>query len=198
MLDGHLLHVIYRQIDPDPQFHPVSLTNIDEVNLPNARAKNFDFIVRNLKTLYEDELKQTLLTIPDCLVLGHSAGTLITVHFYCDCIWKDQCYFHFNRKFLDSRAGLEQMKLLLSLLLDAAVQCPNKEIFINHIRKLDETIQFTIMQLITQVRETHNLVLSMEVFEKMPVEQIYNHITRIARERDRVSEEAIVRRITIS
>lgn len=79
LLDGTVFHVIWLQIDPEPQFHPVKLTNIDEVNLPNARAKNFDLIVRNLKTLYEEELNQTLLTIPDCLALGHSAGTFIAL-----------------------------------------------------------------------------------------------------------------------
>lgn len=74
LLDGKIFHIIWCQIDPEPPFHPEKLTNIDETLLPNARAKNFDCIVRNLKTLYEEELSQTLLTIPDCLILGHDAG----------------------------------------------------------------------------------------------------------------------------
>lgn len=50
---------------------------MDEASLANARAKNFDIIVRNLKTLYEEELNQTLLVVPDCLTIGHTPGELI-------------------------------------------------------------------------------------------------------------------------
>lgn len=74
LLDATIFHVVWRQIDPEPQYHPAKLVNVDETALPNARAKNFDYVVRNLKALYEEELNQTLLAIPDCLVLGHAAG----------------------------------------------------------------------------------------------------------------------------
>lgn len=160
LLDGTIFHVIWRQIDPEPQYHPVKLTGVDEAALPNARAKNFDFIVRNLKTLYEEELNQTMLTIPDCLVLGHDA---------------------------ESRDGLEQMKLLLILLLGAAVQCPNQEIFITAIKELDEELQYRIVELIKQVRDDQSLVLNVESIDKMPPEHMYQHIIRIARERDKVN-----------
>lgn len=43
------------------------------------------------------------------------------------------------------------MKLLLTLLLGAAVQCPNKQIFIGRIKELDLETQHAIVELIKQV-----------------------------------------------
>lgn len=83
------------------------------------------------------------------------------------------------------------MKLLLILLLGAAVQCPNKEIFVSRIKELDEEMQYRIVELIKQVRDTQSLVLNVEAIEKIPVEHMYNHVMRIARERDKVSCGAI-------
>lgn len=74
MLDGTILHSVWLQIDPEPQNHPTKLENIDDLTLANARAKNFDIIVKNLKTLYEEELNQTVLVLPDCSILGHKPG----------------------------------------------------------------------------------------------------------------------------
>lgn len=86
----------------------------------------------------------------------------------------------------ESRDGLEQMKLLLILLLGAAVQCPNQEIFITAIKELDEELQYQIVELIKQVRDAQSLVLNVESIDKMPVENMYKHVIRIAKERDKV------------
>lgn len=45
------------------------------------------------------------------------------------------------------------MKLLLTLLLGAAVQCPNKQIFIGRIKELDVNTQHAIVELIKQVNK---------------------------------------------
>lgn len=74
LLDGSLLHKIWLQIDPEPQHHPVQLEHVDELSLANARAKNFDAIIKNIKILYEEELEQTLLVLPNCSTIGHSPG----------------------------------------------------------------------------------------------------------------------------
>lgn len=80
LLDGQVLHKIWLQIDPEPQHHPVRLENVDDLYLPNARAKNFDSIIKNLKILFEEELDQTVLVLPDCAILGHSPGKWISWH----------------------------------------------------------------------------------------------------------------------
>lgn len=43
------------------------------------------------------------------------------------------------------------MKLLITLLLGAAVQCPNKQIFIVRIKELNVGTQHAIVELIKQV-----------------------------------------------
>jgi hypothetical protein len=51
----------------------------------------------------------------------------------------------------DSKAGVENMQLLLLLLLGCAVQCPNKETFIDRIKQLDVPAQHAIVDCIKQV-----------------------------------------------
>lgn len=157
LLDGTILHSVYLQIDPEPQFHPVKLKNIEGISLASSRARNFDAIVRNLRNLYDEELGQTILTLPDCSILGQSP---------------------------ESRAGLDQMKLLITLLLGAAVQCPNKEIFIARIKELDLNTQHAIVEVIKQVTDSQTLVLTQESLDQLPSETMCKHIVRLAKERD--------------
>lgn len=74
LLDGSIVHSIWLQIDPEPPNHLISLAGLEGVSLANGRAKNFDAIIRNLKLLYEEELGQTILVLPDCFTLGYFPG----------------------------------------------------------------------------------------------------------------------------
>lgn len=78
------------------------------------------------------------------------------------------------------------MKLLLTLLLGAAVQCPNKEIFIGRIKELNVDTQMAIVELIKQVTDNQSLVLTNDSMELLAPDRMYQHIIRIAKERDRV------------
>ncbi|XP_050068144.1 girdin [Anopheles maculipalpis] len=159
LLDGTILHSVYLQIDPEPQHHPAKIRGTAEVltSLAAARTRNFDAIVKNLRNLYDEELCQTILALPDCSVLGHSP---------------------------ESRAGLEQMKLLITLLLGAAVQCPNKEIFIARIKELDVNTQHAIVEVIKQVTDSQTLVLTQESLDQLSPELMCKHLVRLAKERD--------------
>uniref|UniRef100_A0A182VWT8 HOOK N-terminal domain-containing protein n=1 Tax=Anopheles minimus TaxID=112268 RepID=A0A182VWT8_9DIPT len=159
LLDGTILHSVYLQIDPEPPHHPTKIRGTTELltSLAAARTRNFDAIVKNLRNLYDEELGQTILTLPDCSVLGHSP---------------------------ESRAGLEQMKLLITLLLGAAVQCPNKEIFIARIKELDLNTQHAIVEVIKQVTDSQTLVLTQEALDQLSPELMCKHIVRLAKERD--------------
>lgn len=77
------------------------------------------------------------------------------------------------------------MKLLLTLLLGAAVQCPNKQIFIGRIKELDVQTQHAIVELIKQVTDNQSLVLTNDSLEQLEPHRMYQHIIRIARERDK-------------
>uniref|UniRef100_A0A182SXP5 HOOK N-terminal domain-containing protein n=1 Tax=Anopheles maculatus TaxID=74869 RepID=A0A182SXP5_9DIPT len=159
LLDGTILHSVYLQIDPEPQHHPAKIRGTTEVltSLAAARTRNFDAIVKNLRNLYDEELCQTILALPDCSVLGQSP---------------------------ESRAGLEQMKLLITLLLGAAVQCPNKEIFIARIKELDVNTQHAIVEVIKQVTDSQTLVLTQESLDQLSPELMCKHLVRLAKERD--------------
>ncbi|XP_023174149.2 girdin isoform X2 [Drosophila hydei] len=158
LLDGHIIHSVWLQIDPEPQNNPSELlSELSGHSLSIARAKNFECIVRNLKALFEEELGQTILVLPDAYMLGY---------------------------YPESKHGLEQMKTLLTLLLGAAVQCPNKELFIARIKELDLETQHGIVALIKQVTDSHSLVLTEDSIERLSAENMYGHIIRLTKERD--------------
>lgn len=51
----------------------------------------------------------------------------------------------------ESKSGIEDVQLLLLLLLGCAVQCPNKETFIENIKQLNIDVQHAIVECIKQV-----------------------------------------------
>ncbi|XP_055911264.1 girdin isoform X1 [Eupeodes corollae] len=157
LLDGSIIHSVWLQIDPEPQNHPAELNGLTGASLCIARARNFECIVRNLKSLFEEEFGQTILALPDSYTIG------------------------FNP---ESKHGLEQMKVLLTLLLGAAVQCPNKELFIGRIKELDVDTQHAIVELIKQVTDNHSLVLTEESIDLLTPADMYTHILRLTKERD--------------
>lgn len=124
LFSGEILQQVYLQIDPEPSFHITKLAGLEDQALILGRVKNFDAIIKNVKSLYEEELGMTLLVVPECICLGKTP---------------------------ESREGLENMKLLILLLLGAAVQCPNKETFITRIKELDVELQHNIVECIKQV-----------------------------------------------
>lgn len=77
------------------------------------------------------------------------------------------------------------MKLLLTLLLGAAVQCPNKQLFIARITELDIKIQHGIVEVIKHVTESQTIVLTMEFPENIHSNLMVEHIKRLAKERDK-------------
>lgn len=77
LLDGHLIHSVWLQIDPEPNHHMSKIIEEEGASLANARSRNIDAIVRNIKSLYEDELCQTVLILPDCFVMGQNPGRIL-------------------------------------------------------------------------------------------------------------------------
>lgn len=74
LIDGCIIHTIWLQIDPEPNHIVTKITEEEGVAVGNARCRNIDAIVRNLRALYEEELCQTVLVQPDCYILGHNPG----------------------------------------------------------------------------------------------------------------------------
>ncbi|XP_049845915.1 protein Daple isoform X2 [Schistocerca gregaria] len=154
LVDGVVLYEVLLQIDPEPVHHGV----VPSVGSAVQRIRNLDIIIRNIKTLYEEELGQIVLVLPDCIQLGQKPN---------------------------SKEGLDQMKLLLLLLLGCAVQCPNKETFIERIRAMDVTLQHGIVDCIKQVTENPQIVLIQDATsEVFPTDLMLVHLKRLAKERD--------------
>ncbi|CAG4930092.1 unnamed protein product [Colias eurytheme] len=157
LFNGDILHQVYLQIDPEPSFHITKLAGLEDQALILGRVKNFDAIVKNVKNLYDEELGMTLLVVPECICLGKAP---------------------------ESRDGLENMKLLILLLLGAAVQCPNKEIFITRIKELDVDLQHNIVECIRQVTDMQTVVLTPDAIDLFQSPTMFNHMRRLAKERD--------------
>lgn len=77
------------------------------------------------------------------------------------------------------------MRLLLTLLLGAAVQCPNKELFIARIKELHVDIQHGIVEVIKRVTDSQTLVLTPDFEEMVAPNKMIEHIVRLAKERDK-------------
>lgn len=90
------------------------------------------------------------------------------------------------------------MKLVLTLLLGAAVQCPSKEVFIARIKELDVNAQHAIVELIKMVTESQTLVLSQDFVDQMTPESMCGHIIRLAKERDQYHSNWIVAAATVA
>lgn len=88
------------------------------------RIRNLDIILKNIRYLYQEELGQIIIMVPNIVRLGTEPNT---------------------------PAGRQDMTLLLLLLLSCAVQCPNKEIFIEKIKLLNLDVQHSIVDCIKQV-----------------------------------------------
>lgn len=166
LLDGFILHKIWQQIDPQPQNIPVILDNLQGATLSNGRVKNFSLIVRNIKCLYEEELGQTILILPDCVVLGN---------------------------FPESSSGLKQIQLLITLLLGAAVQCPKKQHFIDRMIKLNVKTQLILVDIIKNVTDNKSLVLTDDSLQQLSLNDMFNHLKRVVHERDQFQNNLITK-----
>lgn len=124
LFDGGPIIEVLLQIDPEPTQPVPTPSNLQGLSITAARIKIFHCIIKNIKAIYEEELGQTVICLPDCVTLGKAPA---------------------------SESALEQMRLLLLLLLGCAVQGPTKEIFIIRIKELSVEAQHDIVECIKQV-----------------------------------------------
>ncbi|XP_044261844.1 protein Daple-like [Tribolium madens] len=156
--DGSPITEVLLQIDPEPLQPVPSLSNFQGVNITFARIKIFNSIIRNIKNIYEEELGQIVISLPDCVALGRSPA---------------------------SETSLEQLKLLVLLLLGCAVQGPTKEHFILKIKELPVDTQHDIVECIKQVTDDQTIVLTLDQSEHSS-QKLYNHIRTLTSERDKL------------
>ncbi|KAJ8968001.1 hypothetical protein NQ314_002535 [Rhamnusium bicolor] len=159
--DGAPINEVLLQIDPEPSQPVPTTTNLQGLNITAARIKIFHCIIKNIKAVFEDELGQVVISLPDCVTLGRSPA---------------------------SEAALEQLKLLILLLLGCAVQGPTKELFILKIKELSVDDQHDIVECIRKVTDDQSVVLTLDWAEQPP-QRLYSHLRTLTGERDKLLQQ---------
>uniref|UniRef100_A0A0A9X9Z3 Protein Daple n=1 Tax=Lygus hesperus TaxID=30085 RepID=A0A0A9X9Z3_LYGHE len=157
LADGPLVYQVLLLIDPEPLHHGVRPSFGD----PAVRTKNWDCIIKNIKALYEEELCQLVVVLPDVSKLGRESET---------------------------KATLDEMHLTLQLLLGCAVQCPNKQVFIERIKELPIDSQHALVDSIKQVTESQEIVLTPEAGDLVSPELLLKHLRRLLKLRDQLMQ----------
>ncbi|XP_074039067.1 protein girdin [Leptinotarsa decemlineata] len=156
--DGAPINEVLLLIDPEPSQPVPSISSLHGLSISAARTKIFHCIIQNIKAVYEDELGQVVISVPDCIVLGRTPT---------------------------SQAALKQLRLLILLLLGCAVQGPTKELFILKIKELSVDDQHDIVECIKRVTDDQSIVLTLDWNDQQP-EQLFSHIRTLTTERDKL------------
>ncbi|CAL9700708.1 unnamed protein product [Knipowitschia caucasica] len=126
LLDGVFLNDIMSQISAS--MTPQELTKVNRIH-------NLSLVVQQIKTYYQDHLKQLIMTpLPNVLLLYKTP--------YCE-------------------QALEEMKKLLLLLLGCAVQCEHKEDYIERIQTLEFDTKAAIATHIQELTHSQENVLDL-------------------------------------
>ncbi|XP_037531730.1 coiled-coil domain containing 88A [Nematolebias whitei] len=141
LTDGVFLNEVMRLIDPNPKVEQLYESERDDHML---RVQNFSILNRHLRAFYQENLQQLILMpLPNVAILGQDPLT---------------------------EAAVEELRRLLLLLLGCAVQCENKETFIQQIQSLDIETQAAIASCIQQVTQDRRTVLPLQWEELVEAE----------------------------
>ncbi|XP_061084845.1 girdin isoform X3 [Conger conger] len=136
LVDGIYLNEIMLQINPKAT---VQRTNKKVNNDSTLRIQNLSILIRQIKSYYQETLQQLIMMpLPNILVLGRTP--------LCE-------------------QSLEEMKKLLLLLLGCAVQCEQKEEYIEKIQGLDFHTKAAIAAHIQEVTHNQEKVLDLQWLE---------------------------------
>lgn len=160
--DGSPINEVLLQIDPEPTQPVPTTSNLHGLGIVASRIKIFHHIIKNIKAIYEEELGQVVVALPDCISLGRSPA---------------------------SRNALEQLRLLLLLLLGCAVQGPTKESFIARIKELTLEAQHDIVECIKQVTDAQSVVLTITDASSLAPDRLYSQLRMLTVERDALFQQ---------
>ncbi|KAI5610053.1 girdin isoform X2 [Silurus asotus] len=136
LVDGSYLNEVMLMINPKVSSQRVNKkVNNDAV----LRVQNLSILIRHIKTYYQETLQQlVMMPLPNVLVLGRTPL---------------------------SEQGLAEVKKLLLLLLGCAVQCEEKEEYIERIQTLDFDTKSAIASHIQEVTHNQENVLDLQWLE---------------------------------
>ncbi|XP_047672031.1 girdin isoform X2 [Tachysurus fulvidraco] len=171
LVDGCYLNEVMLRINPKASSQRVNTkVNNDAV----LRVQNLSILIRHIKTYYQETLQQlVMMPLPNVLVLGRTPLT---------------------------EQGLAEVKKLLLLLLGCAVQCEEKEEYIDRIQTLDFDTKAAIASHIQEVTHDQENVLDIQWLEgsESPPEDLDSlsrnlafHLRRLVDERDEQLETIV-------
>ncbi|XP_035261512.1 girdin-like isoform X12 [Anguilla anguilla] len=171
LVDGIYLNEIMLQINPKAS---VQRTNKNVNNDSTLRIQNLTILIRQIKSYYQETLQQfIMMPLPNVLTLGRNP--------LCE-------------------QGLEEIKKLLLLLLGCAVQCEEKEEYIDRIQTLDFHTKAVIASHIQEVTHNQENVLDLQwvEVEDLAPEDLESlsrnmafHLKRLVDERDEQLEKIV-------
>ncbi|XP_021348797.1 girdin-like isoform X2 [Mizuhopecten yessoensis] len=190
LYNGTFLNDVMQQIDPRPTNQSVN-RQVDDVD---ARLHNWDILLRNIRGYFVEVLQQLLvLKLPNVgLICRHPEnGKLPIVSLICRHLEHGKLpIVSLICRHPENDGSFQELKKAILLILGCAVQCERKEDFIDGIKRLDVDVQHAIVEHIKEVTDDTECVLSMEPTEHLETytEKMFNHLTRVLRERDDLVE----------
>ncbi|XP_037388976.1 girdin isoform X5 [Pygocentrus nattereri] len=171
LVDGAYLNEVMLQINPKASTQRVTKKVNND---PVLRVQNLSILIRRIKAYYQETLQQlVMMPLPNVLVLGRTPLT---------------------------EQGLEEVKKLLLLLLGCAVQCEEKEEYIERIQTLDFDTKAAIASHIQEVTHNQENVLDLQWLEggESPPDDLDSlsrnlafHLKRLVDERDEQLETIV-------
>lgn len=165
LADGIFLNEI--MMDIDPTYFTLTRIHQNVYGDVNLRMQNLDTLVKHLKGYYQEKLQQlVILRSPDVVTIAREP---------------------------ESDAAAEELNKILLLMLGCAVQCDNKEHFIERMTQMHVDVQKSLVEYIQQITDNPDNVISFRPQDLtecttdqlvLYTENMFYHLTQLVEDRD--------------
>lgn len=152
-------------------------------------------LLNNIRNFYENVLDQILvLELPDVIKIALNCNDDLVLS-----ITQDNPFYGLIQSY-SSNTNCDDMRKFLLLILGCAVQCEQKEIFIEKIKQLDISIQHSIVEGIQQITDNPESVFLITEWAQLPEDEaekdrlyttFVNHLSRLTKERDQLYQRVV-------
>lgn len=159
-----------------------------------SRMKSLNKLLDNIRTFYENVLDQVLvIKLPDVINIALNCNNDLL------CISQDNPFYGLINSYCGN-LNCDDIRTVLLLLLGCAVQCEQKQVFIEKIKQLDISTQHGIVECIQQITDNPESVFLVSEWSEPPTEdsekdRLYSifvsHISRLTKERDQLYQRVV-------
>ncbi|KAJ6218480.1 hypothetical protein RDWZM_009637 [Blomia tropicalis] len=198
LCNGLFLHKAWNQIDPHPPLPSLNINGTQCENTSLSRIRNLNLLLNNIRTFYENVLDQVLvIRLPD----------VANIAFNCDddndehgsSIPPESPLYGLISTYC-SNGNCDDLRIFLLLILGCAVQCEQKEMFIEKIKQLDIGTQHAIVECIQQITDNPESVFLVTEWTEPPSDEVdkdrlyisfVSLILRLTKERDQLYQRVV-------